>query len=284
MRLADLKIVSQPLVLATSADVDRFEAEYWVKFPAGYREYVTELGEGVLSEFVRIYPPWRIEVELADWRERINRYWFWDEGAKVLPKPRALECIVIGDTTNGDEMVFHPGRTDALFVLPRHSDAIFPAGADLFAAVDWMCNSGKLSDPFDERNFEPFDSRKQAKGKKESAAVDPPGECLADLIAAAQRWAKRHKLQPRALRDFAKPSASYLSADQLKKTIDRQSLVFEPGKYEEPGFFAAVRLVDLKTGLEIGVSEFHDTGDSTGASFTPNHKNWERIKAEHTGR
>jgi hypothetical protein len=107
-----------------------------VSFPQGYREYVTRLGEGVLGGVVRIYPPWRIEKELDEWRRRVGKYWFWEKGRKVLPKERGVECVVIGDTVMGDEIVFHPGRPGRVFVLPRESERVFEAGKDLMEAVE----------------------------------------------------------------------------------------------------------------------------------------------------
>src|SRR5947209_4595049 len=89
MKIEDVTVVGGPPVLASSADVDALEARLWVTFPAGYRQYVTRLGEGVLGgSFVRIYPPWRVEKELAEWRRRINKHWFWDEPPQLLPKER----------------------------------------------------------------------------------------------------------------------------------------------------------------------------------------------------
>jgi hypothetical protein len=49
MRIEDINVVRKPLARARPADVDRLEAECWVEFPGGYREYVTRLGEGVLG-------------------------------------------------------------------------------------------------------------------------------------------------------------------------------------------------------------------------------------------
>lgn len=54
------------LTKAAQADVDAVEAEYWFTFPAGYRDYVTSLGEGELGGFVRVYPPRRVARELSD--------------------------------------------------------------------------------------------------------------------------------------------------------------------------------------------------------------------------
>src|SRR5688572_1289215 len=126
MRIDDIKIVGKPLVRSTNADVDRFESEYWLTLPKGYREYITRLGEGILGgSWVRIYPRSRIVRELDEWRDRVRQFWFWDAGRKLLPKSRALECVVIGDTMGGDELVFHPSRPNRLFVLPRESEKIF---------------------------------------------------------------------------------------------------------------------------------------------------------------
>ena len=115
LNITDIRILTKPLVLAMPAEVDAIESKLWVTFPAGYRDYVTKLGEGVLGgSFVRVYPPWRIDKELGDWRRRIGRYWFWESSRELLPKERALECIIVGDTVNGDEMLFHPARPNRL--------------------------------------------------------------------------------------------------------------------------------------------------------------------------
>ena len=109
--------------------VEEVERQLGVRFPHGYREYMIRFGEGVLGgSFIRIYPPQRIVRDLVEWRARIAEYWFWDQGAAVLSKERALECIVFADTLNGDEMIFHPSLPDEIFVLPRDSEDIFAIG------------------------------------------------------------------------------------------------------------------------------------------------------------
>ncbi len=55
MNLGAVRVLKKPLVLAKPAQVDALEAKLWVTFPAGYREYVTTLGEGALGgAFVRV--------------------------------------------------------------------------------------------------------------------------------------------------------------------------------------------------------------------------------------
>ena len=285
MRIEDVKVSRKPLVRAKPADVDRLESEYWVIFPDGYREYVTRLGEGVLGgHWVRIYPPWRISRELDEWRDRIRRHWFWDKGRKLLPKPRALESIILGDTVGGDELVFHPGRRDRLFVLPRDSETVIDAGRDLLTAVDWMCSSGKLTEAISERNFEPFDTRKQPRGRTAAGKklTDPQGESFEDIIGAAARWARRHKLLQTARPHVPTPLAK-LPPKQLRVTPGRQSVVFGPGEYEEPCFAVAFVLTDSKTGLEIGNAEVQQTPDDTNVTFIPNADNWQKLKKRYGG-
>jgi hypothetical protein len=53
----------------------------------------------------------------------------------------------------------HPGNPERIYVLPRHSEDIYIAGDGLLAVIEWLCGSGTLTQPFTERNFEPFDSR-----------------------------------------------------------------------------------------------------------------------------
>lgn len=159
----NITTVGGPLVLSDPSEVDRAEARLGIRFPTGYREYVTRFGEGILGgSYVRIYSPRRIvdgPNSLAEWRQRIEEYWFWDEGREVLTKRQALQSIIIGDTFDGDELIAHPGESDRLYVLPRNSENIFVAGLGLPAAIEWLCSSGTLTEPFPERKFEPFDSR-----------------------------------------------------------------------------------------------------------------------------
>ncbi|WP_141717349.1 SMI1/KNR4 family protein [Nocardia altamirensis] len=45
MRIEDVRVVGGPLVVATPEEVDALAAQLWITFPAGYRDYVTRLGE-----------------------------------------------------------------------------------------------------------------------------------------------------------------------------------------------------------------------------------------------
>jgi len=160
----NISVIGSPLVLSTPAEVDAAEAHLGIRFPTGYREYVTKFGEGVLGgSYIRIYPPRRIlGGNLLQWRQRINEYWFWDLGRDVLTKEEALQSVKIGDTLDGDELIVHPSNPERVFILPRNRHEIYVAGDGLSEAIEWLCSSGILTEAFDERNFEPFDTRRAA--------------------------------------------------------------------------------------------------------------------------
>lgn len=275
MKITDIQVIGQPLVLAAAADVDSLEARLWIRFPAGYADYVTRLGEGVLGgSFIRIYPPWRIEKELPDWRRRINKHWFWEDGRDLLPKERAVECVIIGDTVNGDELVFHPTRPDRLFVLPADAEQVFEAGSDLLSAIEWICTSGELIEPFDERNFEPFDSRKEAvRSEGTDEVVDPEGESLDDILELGRRWAKRHgarKLAQKDLKSQTKPGQ--------KSKLLYESFVIDAKSALDCGYAASWSIIDAGSGLEVAVFRWTKDADSYGSSYEPNHANVAKLR------
>lgn len=134
-----------------------------MKFPIGYREYVTRFGEGVLgSSYIRIYPPKRVVGERQEWRKRVDEYLFWKPGWTGLTKEAAQNSTVIGDTVDGDELVTHPKNPNKIFVLPRNEERVLVAGKGLPAAIGWLCSSGVLTEAFKDRNFEPFEARPEA--------------------------------------------------------------------------------------------------------------------------
>ena len=258
--------IQGPLVRATEDEVTALEEKLWITFPAGYREYVTQLGEGVLGgDWVRIYPPWRIEKELVAWRKRIAKYWFWENSSQLLPKDRALESVILGDTLNGDELIFHPTRPRKLLVLPRDTQNALVAGADLWEAVEWMCQSGKLTEAFPERDFTPFDSRQQSASSANTEAVDPEGESLDEIIALAKAWAERHGVLELAKKDLGKKG-------QIRKGATAQLLsegLYFTGSMIDCrlGYVAEFQVNDLSTGQEKGIYRWFTMEGARGDSY-----------------
>lgn len=145
--------------------MDDAERQIGTPFPQGYRDFIARYGEGLLGGFVRVYPPYQVlsgDNGVNAWRGRIDEYWFWDEGADLITKDRTLECVIVTDTTQGDEVIMHPSEPDRLYVLPRYDEAIYEAGFGLLSAIEWLLTSGVLTEPIGDRSFTPFDGRAEA--------------------------------------------------------------------------------------------------------------------------
>jgi hypothetical protein len=143
------------LFLAENEDILACEKTLNIAFDTDYKEYVSTYGSGILGgTYVRIYLPETIILTLAEWKNRITEYWFWDEGREVLTKDEVLNAIRIGDTYDGDEIILFKSE---YFVLPRHSEMIYKAGNTLEETITWLCSSGILTEAFSEREFEPFE-------------------------------------------------------------------------------------------------------------------------------
>jgi len=206
----NVTVVSRPLVLSTPAEVDAAETRIGTRFPSGYREYVTQLGEGVLAGFIRIYPPRRIltgDNNVDEWRQRIERYWFWDAPTKET----ALEAVVIGDTLEGDELIFHPANPDLIYVLPRQSEEIYEAGDGVRAAIEWVSTSGALTEPLLDRNFEPFNnSQARQLGKATDDAGWTRGAILGGSGGKDNVWPQNLTSYRGPLREFERRIADHV--------------------------------------------------------------------------
>ncbi|TXT21317.1 MAG: hypothetical protein FD138_4076 [Planctomycetota bacterium] len=161
MAFDDVYLVTTRLATVSAEQVRAAEETLKVKFPKDYSEFVTKFGEGTYSGFVRVYPPERIFKELREVQQRWDEYFLWDEGPEVLTKAEVVESIVFADTVNGDELIFHPGKPNRLFLLPRHSYSVLEVADSLSAAIDWLCASGKLTAPIGFKYFESWLKRKR---------------------------------------------------------------------------------------------------------------------------
>jgi hypothetical protein len=128
VRLDDIHLVTERLVRSTDAEVSEAEAQLGTRFPPGFRNWMTTLGAGILCDLVRVYPLPDLLGLVVDALARWREYDFWDEGRDVLAREALLESIVVADTLNGDEAIFHPRQSRG--VVP----AATPRGADL---PDW---------------------------------------------------------------------------------------------------------------------------------------------------
>ena len=155
---AEVVVVGRPRAVPTAEEVAAAETSLGTRFPTGYAAFVTRFGEGELAGDLRIYTPQQIlsgSNSVDAWRERIEEHWFWDEDGEVLTQQQALACIIVGDTLGGDELIFHPDAPDRILVLAHDDDSIHVVEGGLAAAIEWVCTSGVLVEPIDDRDFVP---------------------------------------------------------------------------------------------------------------------------------
>jgi hypothetical protein len=91
--------------------------------PAGYADLMRAHGPGTLAGKVRVYGPRTILRERKKWHTRLAKYWFWGAGP-LLTQADAKSAVRVGDTLDGDELVFHPRAPDVLFVLGRETEEV----------------------------------------------------------------------------------------------------------------------------------------------------------------
>ena len=138
-------LVSKTLDLATAQAVAAAEAALGIRFPAGYREYVTTLGAGHYNDDIRIMMPEQIQAEYAvqqqTWAEYADLYEGYYE---VIPPDRLVQSIIFGTTSGGLDIIFHPDDPEDIYVLNAEDEDAFHAGATLEGVLDWMVLSGEV--------------------------------------------------------------------------------------------------------------------------------------------
>jgi hypothetical protein len=178
----DIYPVTNRLEPATADQVAAAEAVIGTRFPPGYAEFVTRFGDGSISNWVRVYPPDRVAEEHPEHRRRRDEYYFWDDGDDILTREHVAASVLLADTYNGDEVIYHPAEPEGLFALPRDDGTIHPLGRTLAEAIDWLCSSGTLTGPIAFRSFEPSSEREQRRYEAESDG--PSFEAVRDALLA----------------------------------------------------------------------------------------------------
>ncbi len=144
MPFENVKIIDSPLHLATPAEVGEAESRLKLRFPPGYREYVTLLGDGAFCQYVRVWMPSVILTECKDYQTAWNKLFAWNKRPDVLPAEKVVESIIVADTYCGDEIVFHPDNPNQLFLLPPDDEEMIDKlGNSLDEALDRLCNSSE---------------------------------------------------------------------------------------------------------------------------------------------
>lgn len=153
MNLSDIYVVGYMPATVTDNAVTEAEMALGTRFPVGYREYITALGDGVYNDWVSIFTPSAIIDGNTEFQER----WSWlaaggdydgYQGFDQFPVTRLLESIALFDTRSGDECVFHPTQPAELYVIPREDPIVYKIGGTLADALHWITESGVLRPRF----------------------------------------------------------------------------------------------------------------------------------------
>ena len=141
--LPDVVVVSRTLQPATAEAVAALEDRLGTAMPDGYAETVTAFGSGTFCNELNVLAPDKALERLDDTRERWAEHWFWDDD--LVTQGEMVDAVLVGDSANGDELAFHPGR--GLFFLPRDDERVQPVGPSYVDALTWFCTSSELVEP-----------------------------------------------------------------------------------------------------------------------------------------
>ncbi|MCC9041971.1 SMI1/KNR4 family protein [Myroides sp. M-43] len=152
--IPNIHTTEKTLVIPSIEDINKCEQVLNFSFEEDYKTYILQYGKGILGgTYIRIYLPHHILTNQVEWLARVKDYYFWEEGKDILTKEQVFESICIGDTLDGDEIIFYH---ENYYVLPRQEENIYLLGDNLHDAVEWLCSKGILTEIFTEREFEPI--------------------------------------------------------------------------------------------------------------------------------
>ena len=168
MSFENVKIIDSPLELATSEEVSAVESQLNLKFPIGYREYVTLLGDGAFCQYVRVFMPSLILTEYEVYQNSWDDLFLWNKRPNILPREKVIESVIVADTLCGDQVIFHRDNANELFVLPHDEEELIEKiGRNIHEALDSLCGSPdfEFSLPTEKKYFVPESWYKANRGK-----------------------------------------------------------------------------------------------------------------------
>ncbi len=135
-------LVTRKLQVADIAEVDSLQIALGARFPAGYTQYVTQLGVGYLDGLISVYSPAHVMAATKAFRQMWETAERWAAGRSVLPRSKLIECIPIGETNYQDTIVSHPSEADCCYVLPAELRSTYTASSSgLWGALVWILES-----------------------------------------------------------------------------------------------------------------------------------------------
>jgi hypothetical protein len=90
-----------PILIANN-DVSGFEIEICSNLPPDYIQFISQFGEGIIGDYIRIFPLAKLCQATDDWKEGGN---FWAE-QEFFNKCAKDETLIVGDALDGD-LIFY---------------------------------------------------------------------------------------------------------------------------------------------------------------------------------
>ena len=115
----DVYRLTTKLNLSTDEQVDALERQFGNDLPPGYREYMTTLGVGVLSDLLRVYPPDLVAERTPELSNVFSLHFFWEATDEFVSRDDVRDAQFFANTCDGDEVLWLPEREEVV-VLPRH--------------------------------------------------------------------------------------------------------------------------------------------------------------------
>lgn len=137
----NVTIIESSLELATPEEVTEAETLLNLKFPDGYRKYVTRFGNGAFCQYVRVFMPSLILTEYKVYQAAWNDIFLSEAGRVVLPKEKIVESVIWADTFCGDQILFHPDNPHQSYLLPEDEDMIYRLSSDVDKVLDSLCGT-----------------------------------------------------------------------------------------------------------------------------------------------
>ena len=114
-RVGSVMLCSQDLLVARRVEVETLARRLEITFPPDYIDYVTTLGQGTDTDYVRVVAPAEITA---------------------TPEPLADGHLVVARTEDDDRIVLRPGDSCELFLLPSDGAAEESLGDRLDDAIE----------------------------------------------------------------------------------------------------------------------------------------------------
>jgi hypothetical protein len=116
---------NSPLRTISIQKLSEIEDHLGFLFPEDYRAFITTVGIGEAEFHLRALSPQHIfDENLFELRGRLAEFWFWDKTPEILTQAHAVECVPFFDSSDGDDIIFHPSNRNRWFLLPHSDEAV----------------------------------------------------------------------------------------------------------------------------------------------------------------